>query len=349
MKKLEKEEFINRCKEIHENKYDYSLTEYTTVKNKIKIICPEHGEIEIIASNHLYNRSGCYLCSEESHKLKIITKERLEKIKIIHNNKYLYKDLSINNSKIKITCEKHGEFIQSIYHHEKGHGCSKCFKKTIKNRLCELCNKEKEINNFIKKSTKCSECLDLLKNIKVKECFECGIEKEISNFPIHQNGNHRNYCDICFHIRSCKQKKKYKKENKEKIKNINKRYRKHRMDNDLVFRSKIYARNLIRKSISKKGYSKKSKTYKILGCSYIEFKEYLESKFSNGINWENRELWHIDHIIPISFADSEEEVILLNHYTNLKPIWSFENTIKSDRIEEKTDLYYKILELRKDE
>ena len=72
-----------------------------------------------------------------------------------------------------------------------------------------------------------------------------------------------------------------------------------------------------------------------------EFKLYLESKFEDWMTWENRVLyngefnygWDIDHIIPVSSAKTEEEILLLNHYTNLQPLCSKVNRdIKKNNI-----------------
>ena len=79
-----------------------------------------------------------------------------------------------------------------------------------------------------------------------------------------------------------------------------------------------------------KNIKKSYKTEDILGCSFDEFKLYLESKFEDWMTWDNRGLyngelnygWDIDHIIPLSTAKNEEDVIRLNHYTNLQPLCS---------------------------
>ena len=131
--------------------------------------------------------------------------------------------------------------------------------------------------------------------------------------------------------------KKYQKNNKQK-RNI---YLKRRRENDPLFKLITNIRNLINNSFSEMNYLKNSKTEEILGCSFKDFKIYIESKFENWMNWKNRGLyngslnygWDIDHIIPISSAKTEEELLKLNHYTNLQPLCSYTNRhIKSGNI-----------------
>jgi hypothetical protein len=127
MRKLTNEEFISKCKEIHGDKFDYSKTNYINTRTKITIICKIHGDIEILPYNHIgKDKQGCVNCARDKHKLTKLSNERLENFKKIHNNKYSYLDLSVNNGIIKIICSEHGEFEQIIYHHEKGHGCPNC-------------------------------------------------------------------------------------------------------------------------------------------------------------------------------------------------------------------------------
>jgi hypothetical protein len=90
---------------------------------------------------------------------------------------------------------------------------------------------------------------------------------------------------------------------------------------------------MIGNSLRGNGYLKESKTETILGCSFEEFKLYLESNFQDWMTWENRGLyngelnygWDIDHIIPLDSAETEEDIIKLNHYTNLQPLCSYTN------------------------
>jgi hypothetical protein len=82
------------------------------------------------------------------------------------------------------------------------------------------------------------------------------------------------------------------------------------------------------------GYTKKSKVYEIIGCSYDDFKKHIESQFQEGMSWQNhnRYGWHLDHIIPCASAKTEEELIKLNHYTNYQPLWAKDNMTKGSKI-----------------
>lgn len=64
------------------------------------------------------------------------------------------------------------------------------------------------------------------------------------------------------------------------------------------------------------------------------------------MNWDNRSEWHIDHIIPISFGENKDEILMLNHYSNLRPMWSKDNISKGNSILYETYIYIKILETR---
>jgi len=78
----------------------------------------------------------------------------------------------------------------------------------------------------------------------------------------------------------------------------------------------------------KRNYKKTTKVYKHIGCTHEEFKAHIEKQFTKGMNWDNRDLWHIDHIIPISSARTIEEVHVLAKFTNLRPLWQKDNSEK---------------------
>jgi len=136
-------------------------------------------------------------------------------------------------------------------------------------------------------------------------------------------------------------RKEYDNKNRESKNEYQKLYFKNRRENDPIFKLSNNLRGLINISIKNNGHKKKSKTKDMLGCSFEEFKIYLESKFESWMSWENYgkyngELnygWDIDHIIPSSSAKTEEELLKLNHYTNLQPLCSYTNRyIKSNNI-----------------
>lgn len=109
-------------------------------------------------------------------------------------------------------------------------------------------------------------------------------------------------------------------------------YHKKRMANDPVYAMKRRIIYILSNSFRSNGYTKKSRTHEILGCSFEYFKNYFEAQFKDGMSWENRSKWEIDHIIPLASAKTEDDVIRLNHYTNLQPLWAIDNKRKSDKM-----------------
>lgn len=105
-----------------------------------------------------------------------------------------------------------------------------------------------------------------------------------------------------------------------------------RFNSDPVFALKHRIRNLISLTFRRNGYSKKSKTQELLGCDWLMFKGHIERQFLKGMTWENRSEWHIDHITPTATASNETDVVSLNHFTNLRPMWAIDNLAKGDQI-----------------
>jgi hypothetical protein len=124
--------------------------------------------------------------------------------------------------------------------------------------------------------------------------------------------------------------KEYYQKNKEKILEYNREYVKKRCATDTLFKSSHNIRSLIFSSFKNGGFRKNTKTYQILGCSFDEFKKYIENQFESWMGWKNHGKyngefnygWDFDHIIPSSIATTEEDIIKLNHYTNFQPLCS---------------------------
>ncbi len=119
---------------------------------------------------------------------------------------------------------------------------------------------------------------------------------------------------------------------KQKLNDANIEYAKKKRNNDNIFKLIGNIRALIRHSFKNNGFDKSNKTTQILGCTIPDFKTHIESQFLPGMTWENRSQWHIDHIMPVSMAKTYDEVVRLNHYKNLRPLWAHDNLRKSDKI-----------------
>lgn len=118
------QEFIEKAKQVHGDKYDYSKVEYKTAKTKVIIICKEHGEFEQTPDNHLHGK-GCPKCVKN---YKLTQEEFIKRAKEIHNDFYDYSQVKYNNiqEKVTIICPKHGKFEQRPVVHLLGCGCPKC-------------------------------------------------------------------------------------------------------------------------------------------------------------------------------------------------------------------------------
>lgn len=119
----------------------------------------------------------------------------------------------------------------------------------------------------------------------------------------------------------------------ESAKRYVKDYNRERARIDPVFRIRMRCRKRIWEAFAGKGYSKKTRTFNMIGCTPEELLRHLEGQFSDGMTRENYGEWHIDHIIPLASAETEEEVISLCHYSNLQPMWASDNLAKGARID----------------
>ena len=129
---LTTDEFIKKAQEKHSNKYDYSKTVYNGSHNKVKIICPIHGEFEMVAKNHL-NGCGCFKC--KGNKMwdtigRITTEDFVKKCKkSAPEYDYSLVEYTKSNKKVKIICPIHGEFEITPNSFQRGGRCPKCRKR----------------------------------------------------------------------------------------------------------------------------------------------------------------------------------------------------------------------------
>lgn len=130
-RRLNLEIFLNRVKEIHGDRYDYSKVVYTDIKKNVGIICKKHGVFQQTPDNHLQGK-GCRKCGRDLTALKKTndTEYFIEKAKEKHENTYNYSKSNYTRhvDKITITCKLHGDFTQKAGTHLRGSGCSECHK-----------------------------------------------------------------------------------------------------------------------------------------------------------------------------------------------------------------------------
>jgi hypothetical protein len=208
-------------------------------------------------------------------------------------------------------------------------------------KRCKICNEEKEIEFFSKTSNGrgtygvggvCKDCQSIKNEVyrkNKKEIIKAKRDK-VYNDPEGRK-NIRTY------------QKEYYDKNRETLlpallkrqkKNKNKRNERYRIkyNTDPKYKLKHNIKRAILKGLH--GQTKKSRTLEILGCSIDEFKKHIESKWENWMNWKNYGKykkgmknygWDLDHIIPISTANTPEEIMKLNHYTNIQPLCSYIN------------------------
>jgi hypothetical protein len=197
----------------------------------------------------------------------------------------------------------------------------------------------------------------------MKVCNKCKEEKQFEFFPKDVKGKN-GLCSIC---KTCtyKRQKEWVSKNKDKVnlkaqryrlknpdkiktereknKEYYKKWRKDNLknrciyekllrDNNKLYKFKCSTRSLIGKYFKKRNQIKPQKTESILGCSIEFFKIYISKQFTKGMTFDNHGEWHLDHIIPMATAKTQEDVIRLNHYTNFQPLWAEENLKKSTKI-----------------
>lgn len=225
-------------------------------------------------------------------------------------------------------------------------------------KLCTYCNLEKDIDEFSKnKATKdklqyyCKSCVKIRvtkfreNNPNYNKTYYHQHKDEISKtkkekYKLNKDNLKNKSKEYYLLNKECVLEKKksylkqYRKINKSKIDAYKSRYNKNRRKTDLLFKLKTNLRSSMYRYIK----FKNKKTVEYLGCSYQEFRVYIESLWEPWMNWDNygnpkdgiiepNKTWDLDHIIPLVNAKTEEDVIKLCHYTNYQPLCSYVNRI----------------------
>lgn len=129
--------------------------------------------------------------------------------------------------------------------------------------------------------------------------------------------------------------KEYNLDNKERIREQSNQYQKEQYHSDPLFKFKMNCRSRTRQAFKQKSWKKNGGTEKLLGCDYKTAMNHIESQFvgkNKWMNWNNHGEWEIDHIIPLTSANTKEEMNPLFNYKNLQPLLAEDNRRKGDRI-----------------
>ncbi len=197
----------------------------------------------------------------------------------------------------------------------------------METKRCSCCCELKSISEFRldrgKPRSKCAPC-----------------DRQMSNDSYHRNKEKHKEKRRLYHLQrypSAKEEQQRKVREKTKTpeyREKNNKRLKEKRDSNPVYRMKL---NMRRRCLcALKGQYKFKTTYKLIGCSVEELRIHLESKFLDGMNWDNYGMygWHVDHIIPVSSFDlsTEEGQKQAFHYTNLQPLWAKDNLSKSAKL-----------------
>lgn len=206
-------------------------------------------------------------------------------------------------------------------------------------KQCKECNEIKNESDFYKGHGKCKICrikyqksiLDPIKRSEyVKQYYAKNKEEQIDKSKEYYKNNSELIKEKrrIYYSKNRDKKLTYQNEYQRNNKEKRNAYLVNRKKNDPIFKLKYAVYRIIGNSIK---YKKKNiRATEILGCSIQEFKIHLESKFESWMSWENYGLyngdfkfgWDIDHIIPVSLAETEDDVLRLSHYSNLQPLCS---------------------------
>lgn len=203
-------------------------------------------------------------------------------------------------------------------------------------KVCSKCKEEKNIDDFGKDSTRpkgisylCKICL-IDKSNKYREKNREKVLQSNKDYKVKNKESikqKRKIRDKINNVKLSEYRKKYSQQNKDKIND----WYKFEYQKNILYRIGKMVRSRIYNYVNKNN-NKTYKTFDIVGCSPEFVKEHLEKQFIEGMTWENQGKWHIDHIIQLSSAKTEEEVYKLCHYTNLQPLWAEDNLKKGSKI-----------------
>jgi Zn ribbon nucleic-acid-binding protein len=306
--KLNLEEFIEKAKNIHGNKYDYSNFIYVNATTKGLITCKIHGDFLQTPNSHISGNSGCPKCANKPIHIKRNNYSDnmdllLERFNDIHNFKYDYSKViyKTRNSKIIIKCKEHGDFETTINSHLDGVGCKMCKEEHKKKYFL---NKSNEFHGNKYDYSKIGD----IKSLNDKVCIICPIHGEFfQTARSHMNGRN---CIKCMYAKQVIYTDKYINKNLEKLKNTESKLYiiKCYNDDEIFYKigiTKFDVKTRFRKKIFKYNY----KEIKIINDNLYNI-IYLERK----LHELNSEYKYLPKLIFDGYTECFSDISLVNQY-----------------------------------
>jgi len=213
-------------------------------------------------------------------------------------------------------------------------------------KICSKCNEDKCTTSFSKRKASsdglqkvCKDCSKIRNEQFYKENKTYYQERYISNKEAiliqnkkwnKQNKDRTDQHKLQFYQNNPSYHKKYLEKNKEKIIKNRRNRENFRRKTEPLFKLKNNYRNRLYDYY--RGTNRSKRSEEIIGLSWIEFKLYIETKFLEGMSWDNYGEWHIDHIIPLCSASNDGDLEKLFHYSNCQPLWKKDNISKGGKI-----------------
>lgn len=364
-KKITTEDFISRAMSVHGDKYDYSKSIYISAKEKVTIVCKEHGvEFYQSPTNHLIGKVGCNKCEAKLKRYPIINGMKecskcgvVKSVDYFHKGARKCKDCTLIDAKLrygsKVSSNKaiigkrmvREEIAKAKSAGEKHYYSSApcknghTGKRLVSTNQCCKCLQER------KRSQRMDESALKRKTALVKRMVakNLGLPHYFTGEPC----NHGHVAPRLVSTRQCIECLRLRKSHKTKLsvgainrKNARRRKRaarakQRKYQSEVLFnrpdyRMRVFMRGCLKRLMTSKNGSR---TEKLLGYSRFTLVSRIEFQFKDGMSWENYGEWHIDHKKPISrfLTQGVTDPKIINALSNLQPLWAKDNLSKGDR------------------
>lgn len=209
-------------------------------------------------------------------------------------------------------------------------------------RECGCCREAKSYESFYKHRSgrylnRCKTCMSVYNKtpevLQRKQKYDENYKRINREKILDQARNYSKTYRNKFSSKTKEANKEWRKNNPLKVKELMKKFRDKNKSRPL-YRIKVIFSQRIRKVAKKSEWRKMKISTAMLGCSFEEFRQYIQSQFTDGMHWNNYGIkgWHLDHKFPVSACKTEEDLIRCYHYKNFQPLWWKDNIKKGNKI-----------------